>query len=234
MVARYVAARRSLRRQSAQILTRDGAIRVLYSVMSHSRFWPVAATLCLACGSTFESGGSAGAGGTVAAAGTTSVAGTSAGGTETGAGGTNATGGVGVGGSATAGTGTGGAATGGASAGGTNPGGSAGAADCATLKTEYAAAVEKARTCDSGSTDECDKSSTLPAEGCGCPTLVNAKSQFTADAKAKYQAIQDAKCSGGLTCNIACLGYTSAACAVSATAAGTAYVCTGTQGGIAQ
>jgi hypothetical protein len=100
------------------------------------------------------------------------------------------------------------------------------------LKTEYTAALEKARVCDMGSTDQCDKSSTLPnIGGCGCPTLVNTKSEATTLAKQKYQAFQNAKCALGQICNIACLAYTSATCSAQTT--GTGFVCTGSNAGIA-
>jgi hypothetical protein len=170
--------------------------------------------VCAACGgSSFGSGGgdagtSAGGSSTAGASGSTSSAGTS---------------GSTAGGSA--GSGSGGTAAAGASA-----GGAGGAANCDTLKADYAAALEKARGCDSGSTDECSPSSTLPAIGCGCAALVNSKSDFTTIAKQKYQAIQDAKCASGPICNIACLSYTSASCSAQMTAAGTAYQCTGTMG----
>ena len=125
----------------------------------------------------------------------------------------------------------GGAPSGGAPSGGgsSGAGASAGAADCATLKADYATALEKARVCAGGSTDECSTSSTLPALGCGCPALVNAKSDLTSVAKQKYQAIQDAKCVAGPICEIACLAYTGAACTAQAASAGTGYVCTGSQ-----
>jgi hypothetical protein len=216
--------------------------------MAYSRLWLVAGTLCLACGgSDFKSGADGGAGGVAAGAGMSASGGTSssAGSGATANGGANtagaANGGAGAGPSAGAGgssagsTSTGGSSTGGGSAGTSSAGagGSAGA-DCTTLKAEYAAAVEKARACDSGSTDECDKSSTMPAIGCGCATLVNAKSDYTTIAKQKYQAIQDAKCGTGLICNMACLAYTSAACSAEASTASAAYECTGTQGVTAQ
>lgn len=130
-----------------------------------------------------------------------------------------------MGGTATAGA-AGSTSTGGAGA----SAGAGGAADCDTLKTEYAADVEKARGCDSGSTDECSTSSTVPTFGCGCPTLVNSKSEFTTAAKQKYQEIQDAKCPVGPVCNIACIAYTSVTCSVEMTSTGTAYQCTGTSG----
>jgi hypothetical protein len=206
-------------------------------------------TLCVACGgSSFNSGGgSSGAGGD-GQAGTSATSGgaTSSGGTSTGAAagqpgtaGSVATGGSSAGGStSTGGTSSAGStSTGGSSAGTTSTGGSAGAsaggaggsggADCATLKTDYSALLEKARVCDSGSTDECSKSSTLNNVGCGCPVLVNAKSEFTTEAKAKYQAIQNAKCPVGPICEIACLAYTSAACTSQSTAAGPVFMCTG-------
>jgi hypothetical protein len=202
--------------------------------MAYCRLWLAAATLCLSCGSSFVSsdngtgGGSPSAGATGTSGGSTSSGGAQSGGSAgasaagAGAGGASA----GNGGAANGGAANGGAANGGAS----GAAGSAGAADCATLKTEYAADVDKARGCDSGSTDQCSTSSTLPAIGCGCPTLVNAKSTYTTLAKAKYQAIQDAKCAAGPICNIACLGYTSASCSAQMIATGTAYECTGTTG----
>ncbi len=178
------------------------------------------AALSACGGSSFDSGGSAGdsgAGGSGASSGSTSVAGTSAnGGTDAG-GGTTANGG----------------STSSAGASGTTAAGSGGTADCAAMKTEYAATVEKARGCDMGSTDECSPSSTMPVFGCGCSTLVNAKSPYTDLAKKEYQAIQDAKCPVGAICNIACIANTTATCSSQTTSAGTAYECTGTVGGIA-
>jgi hypothetical protein len=105
--------------------------------------------------------------------------------------------------------------------------GGTGGADCTTLKAAYSAAVVKARVCDVGSTDECSISSTLPAIGCGCPTLVNAKSQYTTVAQQRYDDFQAAKCSSGPVCAIACVAVTSASCAAQAASAGTGYVCTG-------
>jgi hypothetical protein len=206
--------------------------------MSNSRLLLALITLCSACGgSSFEAGGSGGAGGTSAEAGATgshggdtSSAGTSSGGSaglsSAGAAGHSAGGAAtaGAGGSSAAGSSAGGASAGGSSA-GASAGGSAGATDCATLKADYAAALEKARLCDMGSTNQCDKSSTMPNIGCGCPTLVNAKSEATTLAKEKYQAFQNAKCPIGPICNIACIAYSSAAC--TAQTMGTGYVCTG-------
>ncbi len=192
-------------------------------------------TVCAACGgSSFDSGGSAGAssGGTGASGATgggTSTAGTSSGGASAGS--------TAGGGTSTAGTtSTGGTSAGGTSSGGTtstagaSSGGSSGAADCASLKADYEATVQKARGCDQGSMDECSTSSTMPTLGCGCPTLVNAKSPYTDSAKKKYQAIQDAKCPAGPLCNIACLPVTSASCSVQMTSAGSDYLCTGSMG----
>jgi hypothetical protein len=219
--------------------------------MSNSRLLLALITLCSACGgSSFEAGG-AGAGGTSAQAGGSSQGGdTSAAGAPSGGSGADSSAGASgqsTGGAAAAGAGgssTGGDSAGGASAGaGTGgshagaggssagAGGSAGVANCATLKTEYAAALEKARVCDMGSMNQCDKSSTLPNIGCGCPALVNAKSEATTLAKQKYQAFQDAKCPIGPICNIACLAYTSATCSAAATGGG--FVCTGSNAGIA-
>jgi hypothetical protein len=226
--------------------------------MSNSRFLLAIVTLCSACGgSSFDAGGTAGssgsateAGATGSNAGATSGAGASSGGADTGDAGA---GGLSAGGAATAGAGgssaggssagaggssaggrsggagAGGSGTGGRS-GGAGAGGSGGAADCATLKTEYTAALEKARVCDKGSTDQCTTSSTLPTMGCGCPTLVNAKSEATTLAKEKYQAFQNAKCPIGPICAIACLAYTGATCSAQTTGTGNTFVCTGSQG----
>ena len=219
--------------------------------MSNSRLLLAIVTLCSACGGssfvasgtgdTGDTGGtSAEAGATGSHGGDTSAAGASSGGSgaassagasgqpaggaaTAGAGGSSAGGASAGGSSAGAGTGGSHAGAGGSSAG---AGGSAGGgADCATLKADYAAALEKARLCDMGSVNQCDKSSTLPNLGCGCPTLVNAKSAATTLAKQKYQAFQDAKCPVGPICAIACIAYVGAAC--SAQAMGTAFVCTG-------
>jgi hypothetical protein len=213
--------------------------------MSNPRLLLAIVTLCSACGgSSFEAGSSGGSSGSTADAGTTgsnagatSSAGTSSGGSagDSSAGG-QAAGGTttaGAGGSSAGGSSAGGssAGAGGASAGGSSAGagGSSGCdaepTDCAKLSCEYAAAVELARVCDKGSTNQCTASSTLPTVGgCGCPTLVNAKSEATTLAKQKYQAFQDAKCPVGPVCNIACPAYTGATC--SAAAVGNAFVCT--------
>ncbi len=195
--------------------------------MSHAKLWLSVATLCLSCGgSNFVSSGD-GSGGGSAQAGASSGGSTSSAGTASG----GASGRVGTGGSATAGSSN--AGTGGSPAAGqaSGSGGSSGAPDCDTLKADYSATVDKARGCDSGSTDECSKSSTLPAVGgCGCAALVNAKSPYTPIAQQKYQAIQDAKCPAGPICNIACIAYTSAACTAVTETSGTVYECTGTSG----
>ncbi len=205
--------------------------------MSHSKSWLGIATLCLSCsGSNFVSSrdGSAGStaqagaasGGSSAQAGASSGGSTSSAGTASG----GASGSTSVGGGVTAGSSNAGAG-GGPAGGASGSGGSAGAPDCDSLKADYAAAVGKAQVCDSGSTDECSKSSTLPAAGgCGCAVLVNAKSPYTPIAQQKYQAIQDAKCPTGPVCNIACIAYTSAACTSVTTTGGSAYECTGTSG----
>jgi hypothetical protein len=249
MIARHAALRRSLRRPFAPNLDARRAVSGTLEGMSYSRLWLVAGTLCLACGSKFEPGdtgsGSAGttaSGGSSAAGGAMTSGGASSAGAHSGGAGAGATAGAagagaGNGGAPSGGAPSGGAPSGGAPSGGapsggasSGAGGSAGAADCTALKAEYTAALEKARVCDSGSTDECSASSTLPAVGCGCPTLVNAKSDSTTIAKQKYQAIQDAKCAAGPICQIACLAYTGAACTAQAASAGTGYVCTGSQG----
>jgi hypothetical protein len=215
--------------------------------MSNSRLLLAIVTLCSACGgSSFEAGGSGGAGGDASQAGATgsngggsSSAGAASGGSagDSSAGSGATAGGHPAGGAATAGAGgssAGGSSAGasGAGAGGSSGGataGAGGAADCATLKTDYAAAVELARVCDKGSSDQCTTSSTLPTlGGCGCGNLVNAKSKATTLAKEKYQAFQDAKCPVGPICNIACIAYKSATC--SAAAMGNTFVCTGSSG----
>ena len=215
--------------------------------MSDPKLLLAIVTLCSACGSNFVASGSGGAGGSSANAGApdtnggdTSAAGapSDAGAPSAGAAGHSTGGAPGAGGSSTggsstggssAGAGTGGHATGGAGGSSAGAGGSAGA-DCTALKAEYTAALEKARVCDKGSTAQCDTSSTLPAIGCGCPVLVNSKSEATTLAKQKYQAFQDAKCNSGPICNIACLAYTSAACSQQTMGSGNVFVCTGSQG----
>lgn len=214
---------------------------------------------CVACGSSFEAGGSGGASsaGGAPQAGETSnggdtghgaSAGQSSAGSEeageansggsatAGAGGTGHAGAGGTGHAGAGGTGhAGGASAGGASAGnsaggasaGTGAGGSAGA-DCAALKTEYAALVKKARVCDEGSTDECSTTSTAPPAGCGCPTLVNAKSQYTTLAAEKYKAIQKGGCDNGPICDIACPVATTASCTKTSGTGSSEFVCTGT------
>jgi hypothetical protein len=174
----------------------------------------VTVTLCVSCGgSSFQSasGGDSGAGG-----GGGTAAGGSASGGSTGIGGSANTGGSPSGGAAAAGAGGSTAGTGGA-----------GGSECERLRAEYGVALEKARGCDSGSTDQCSTSSTLPSLGCGCPVLVNSKSEFTTLAKQKYQAFQNAMCDAGPVCEIACLEPISATCAAQMTSAGTAYQCSG-------
>jgi hypothetical protein len=205
---------------------------------------------CVACGSNFEAGGSGGAngGGGAPQAGETGLggelsngasAGESSGGSdaagESSSGGSAAAGrgGTSAGGTSAGGTSAGGASAGGTSAGGASAGNAAGGAagaDCAALKTEYAALVKKARVCDEGSTDQCTISSKAPVIGCGCPTLVNAKSDSTTLAAEKYKAIQKAGCDNGPICEIACLPPMSASCAKSSGMGSSEFVCTGTSG----
>jgi hydrogenase maturation factor len=96
------------------------------------------------------------------------------------------------------------------------------------LKQQYQALLEKARVCDKGSTDECSPSSTLEPLGCGCPVLVNAKSEYVASAKKARQAYQDAKCVDAIACtSVACVPTASASCAqASASGSGSGFVCT--------
>jgi hypothetical protein len=199
---------------------------------------------CVACGSNFEAGGTGGATGSdggAPQAGASAMGGDTSNGASAGesSAGANTAGESSAGGHATAGGG--GAAHGGASSGGTSAGGSSGGnasggsagTDCAALKTEYAALVKKARVCNQGSTDECSTASKAPTVGCGCPTLVNANSEYTALAAEKYKAIQKNNCDGGLTCGIACLAPTGANCAQSNGTGTSEFVCTATNGGVA-
>ena len=194
---------------------------------------------CVACGSSFEAGagvGGDGGGAGASQAGAMEMGGDTSSGASAGdsSAGADTAGGSSSGGHATAGSG--GAAHGGASAGGASGGNAAGGsagADCATLKTEYAALVKKARLCDEGSTDQCTTSSSAPAVGCGCPTLVNANSEYTALATAKYKAIQKGGCDNGPVCGIACLPPTSASCAKTSGTGSSDFVCTGTNAGVA-
>ncbi|MEO6598417.1 MAG: hypothetical protein ABIQ16_00995 [Polyangiaceae bacterium] len=203
-----------------------------------------------ACGSKFESssGSSSGSGGAADSGAASDGGASEAGAPATGGdgasagestGGSSSAGDTSVGGRATAGSGGsahGGASAGGASAGGASAGnGSAGAAgaDCAALKAEYAALVKKARVCDEGSTDQCTTESKAPVIGCGCPTLVNVKSEYTALAAEKYKAIEKNGCNNGPICQIACLQPTSASCAKTSGMGSSEFVCTGTNGVIA-
>jgi hypothetical protein len=213
----------------------------------------VVMVLCAACGSKFDATGSgeagasgAGVAGGEASGGRTSSAGSSSGGaTEAGAGGTTTS--AGAGGTTTAGAGgsvvglggsggsvvgsggSGGSVVGSGGSGGSvvGSGGSAGA-DCAALKTEYAALVQKARVCDKGSTNECSPSSTLPAVGCGCPVLVNSKSADKTLAEQKYKAIEANKCNLGPICASACVQYSGADCTAQSATPGGDFTCTAT------
>ncbi|MEI9940956.1 MAG: hypothetical protein WDO69_27375 [Pseudomonadota bacterium] len=194
---------------------------------------------CAACGARFSasdgSSGSAGQGQAGEASGGLS---SSAGNSGAGDAGEMEVGGTGAAGqSPTAGAGgsvAGSAGATGATGGGTNVGGwwsgigGNSGADCARLRQEYAAAVDKARVCDKGSTDECSTTSLAPPIGCGCPVLVNAKSESTATAQTAYQAYQDGDCDvGGAVCNVFCAPPMGASCAQQAMAPGNTFVCTG-------
>lgn len=215
-----------------------------------SKFKPLLALLplCVACGGAFQpsdtgSGGAGQLGGASSsagddaggAAGLVGRAGASSGGTSHGgaaSGGAPAAG-ANSGGASSAGAAAGGAPSAGAggSAAGSHSGGAAGspAADCTTLKAQYAAALQKARVCEPAAMGQCSPSSTLPSEnGCGCGVLVNAKSQYTAIAKKKSDEVQAAGCNKGILCPaIACLEPTGASCSAQTMNSGTAYVCTG-------
>lgn len=182
---------------------------------------------CVACGSKFTAneGGALASGGDVGDAngGQTSSIGGDAG--DVGVGGTSA-GGTSAGGTG-GGTDSGGT---GASAGmDTAKAGSAGSdtgSECAKLKQQFSALLEKARACNEAATDECSPSSTLEPLGCGCPVLVNAKSEYTTAAKKARQTYRDAKCVDNAICPaIACVQPTAASC-VPGTAADS-FVCTG-------
>ena len=208
--------------------------------MFNSQLSLVIVALCAACGSTFQAEGSGGSG-----TGGSGQAGDEAGGGKVGSGGAQNGGSAGEessagaageagsragAGGASAGAGGSAAGAGGSHAGasGSTAGGSG--ANCDALKLEYKAIMEKARACDKGVVGQCSTTSTAPALGCGCPVLVNSKSEYTASAKKKYQAIQDAHCDSGPVCDIACFEYTSAACTAQSMASGSAYVCTGASG----
>ena len=151
------------------------------------------------------------------AAGETSSAG--AGGTATGAGGATA----GRGGWGNAGWGNGGRWGGSGGWGGAST-----LAKCDALRQEYEAAVEKARLCDKGSIDQCSPSSVAQRiGGCGCPILINTKSEYSVAAKKAYQAYQDNKCDlSGPVCDVFCAPAVSASCAQQSTGPGSAFVCT--------
>ena len=198
---------------------------------------------CVACGSSFtangDSGGADGLGkageGSAAGPGT---AGSSSGGADSEDGGGSGGAGYGRAGTwgwgAAAGRGGWGSGRGGASdtggAGGSAAGGSGGAPPvekCTSLREQYSEAVEKARVCNANTKDECSASSTLEAMGCGCPILVNPKSEYVEEAKKIYQAYQDAKCVDDVACaQVLCAPILSASCA-RVSGSGT-YMCTNT------
>jgi hypothetical protein len=192
------------------------------------------AVVCVACGASFsanEGGAAAGSGGSAAAGGGSP---SSAGSSSAGDAGEMAVGGTGAAGEGST-AGAGGTVTGvaGASAGrggsghGGGTGGGGAGTDCATLEQEYRATVEKARVCEKGSTDQCSPSSAAEAVGgCGCPVLINAKSEYAAAAKKAYQAYQNNKCgSSGPVCNIFCAPAATASCAQQTMGTGSAFVC---------
>ena len=121
-----------------------------------------------------------------------------------------------TGGASSAGDGGSSAGSGSAGNGGAAVAGSAGSSsgECARLKAQFQAALEKARACDKGSKDQCSPSSTVEPLSCGCAVLVNAKSEFSTAAKKARQAYQDAKCAEGIACAaIACAPIVDASCA---------------------
>lgn len=184
---------------------------------------------CVACGASFSAGdGSGGSGGLgqagAASGGETNAAGSSSAGDagESSVGGTGAAGEGSIAGGGSSAAGRGGSGAGGAVAGAGGAG-----VDCAKLKQQYQTAVEKARVCDRGSTDQCSTSSVAEPINCGCPVLVNAKSEYTATAKKVYRTYQESNCDdGGLACDIFCAPATSASCAQQSMGPGSSYLCT--------
>ncbi|HYP99561.1 MAG TPA: hypothetical protein VER96_12895 [Polyangiaceae bacterium] len=171
---------------------------------------------CVACGSKFSAseGGSLAGSGNAANGGESSATGGTASGDagDTGSGGSNAGG--------TAGDMNQGGA--GAIAG---MGGTVADDPCARIKQDYQLALEKARLCTEGSTNQCSASSTVEPLECGCATLVNANSEYTTAAKKARQAYRDAKCSETTVCPAsACVQPTLVSCAP-ATAKGNTFVC---------
>jgi len=166
---------------------------------------------CAACGSSFSSGDGGSAG--------SSQAGESNGGQPSSAGSGGDAGELATGGTSSAGDGGSIAGSDSAGNGGAAVAGSAGSAgsssgECARLKAQFQAALEKARACDKGSKDQCSPSSTVEPLACGCAVLVNAKSEFSTAAKKARQAYQDAKCGEGVACAaIACAPIVDASCA---------------------
>jgi hypothetical protein len=205
----------------------------------HSFLVPAIAVTVVACSARFTAHDSDG---------TTGGSTGEAGGSFNGSAGSSSVGEAGeqqVGGSGSAGTapiagaggtlGTAGASTGAAAgAAGRNWGGGgwrsgsggATAADCETLREEYQAAVEPARACDKGSSDQCSPSSSAqPIGGCGCPVLINTKSEAASAAKIAYQRYLKAGCErSGPICDIFCGVPTGASCDQSTTSS--AFVCT--------
>ena len=207
----------------------------------HSFLAPAIAVTAVACGARFtahENDGTVGGAAGEASGGFTSSAGSSSVGDagEPEVGGNTSAGAAPVGGAGGAVTGTAGATSGGGGwtagrggwgNGGWGPGsGGASSADCTTLGEQYQAAVEKARVCDKGSTDQCSASSAAePVGGCGCPVLINTKSEAADAANKAYQAYQKAGCAHtGPICDVFCAPAMSASCEPSSTANN--YVCT--------
>jgi hypothetical protein len=194
--------------------------------MKRSVLWWMSALACSACGANFQASGAGGAGNVGMSGGTGSTVGGGESGGNENAGGALAKGGASSGGSSAAGAHSGGASAGGSVSsggrmgsgiGGAVPsggsGGNAGAPDCATLQKTFMADVERARTCDLGSTNECSLSSSFPPT-CGCPIYVNAKSQYVMVAKQDQKAIADAGCHYAM-CLVACQLAASVSCAQS-------------------
>lgn len=212
----------------------------------HSFLAPALTVTVVACGARFSAHDHDGAPGVAgeASGGFTSSAGSSSvgnggqpetGGSSTAGSRSTSTGGTGdaggTGGTGGAVTATGGAATATAGSGGRGgwwpgSGGGTSLSQCATLRQEYQASIEKARVCDKDSADQCSpKSVAPPISGCACGALINTKSAAGDATRKAYQAYLDAKCEPGPICDIACPIAETANCQA-AIGTGT-FVCTG-------
>ena len=180
--------------------------------------------LCAACGSNFTATGGGGGDGGRESIGGGASAGAGTGGSAEG----GASSGASAGGAS---AGSGATSQGGALAGGGGDamgGGAGGSADCATLIDDYQAAIEKARVCTKGSTNQCNVMSTLGRIGCGCSVLVNSKSPYTEIAQQKQAAIEAGHCNTGPVCAIQCVAIKGAECTSQSMSSGNVFLCTAT------